>query len=82
MICVRETSCFMRLSWTGRGLSGLLKLLPMGHDDDGDGDGEGGWGGHECEVCMLVLQRWLDSVDDDEGGKKRVSRTKLEELVW
>jgi hypothetical protein len=54
----------------------------MGHDDDGDGDGEGGWGGTECEVCMLVLQRWLDSVDDDEGGKKRVSRAKLEELVW
>ena len=38
----------------------------------------------ECGVCMAALQRWVDSVDedDDEGGEKRVTREKLVELVW
>ena len=56
-------------------------------DDERDGDGDGGddsegtWGGDECEVCLSMLRRWLDSVDD-VNGKKRVTTAKLEKLVW
>ena len=45
-------------------------------------DGEEVWGADECAVCKAVLQRWIDSVDEDEGGKKCVTREKLVELVW
>ena len=51
----------------------------------GDGDREGmrvDGEGEECEVCKAVLQRWVDSVEEDEGGKKCVTREKLVELVW
>ena len=34
------------------------------------------------EVCVATLQRWVDSVDEDADGKKRVTREKLIELVW
>lgn len=60
-------------------------------DSFGD-DGERMRGGEEvvvgeteCGFCMGVLQRWVDSVDEDgdeEGGEKWVTREKLVELVW
>ena len=51
-------------------------------DEKHGGDGGVRWGGVECEVCVAMLQRWIDSVDEDEDGKKRVTREKLVELVW
>lgn len=47
-------------------------------------------GGRECGVCMGVLQRWVDSVGEDEDmdtdmdmdGERCVTREKLVELVW
>lgn len=39
------------------------------------------WGGNECEVCLAMLRRWLGSVDR-VGGKKRVTKAKMAELVW
>lgn len=51
-------------------------------DEEHGGDGGGRWGGVECEVCVAMLQRWVDSIEEDEDGKKRVTREKLVELVW
>lgn len=45
-------------------------------------DDEQRWEGMECGFCVATLQRWVDSVDEDEDGKKRVTREKLAELVW
>jgi hypothetical protein len=54
-----------------------------GEDERMQVDGEGEvWGGEECGVCKAVLQRWVDSVDEDEDGKKCVTREKLVKLVW
>lgn len=53
----------------------------FGDEEHGDGGG-GRWGGVECEVCVATLQRWVNSVDEDEDGKKSVTREKLVELVW
>lgn len=53
----------------------FVEVFGEGHDT------EEVWGGNECDVCMLPLHRWLDSVDDT-GGKKRATKAKLTELVW
>lgn len=45
-------------------------------------DGGEAWEGQECELCMSVLRRWVGSVDEDNGGKKLITREKLVELVW
>jgi len=72
---------FYEVDLEGEGVEGFVEVF--GDERDGDGDGEEGvWGGDECEVCLSVLRRWLASVGYDEGGRKRVSRAKLEELVW
>jgi len=49
---------------------------------DEEQDDEQRWAGMECEFCVAMLQRWVDSVEEDEDGKKRVTRGKLMELVW
>lgn len=49
--------------------------------DDEDEEMEEEWGGNECEVCLAMLRRWLGSVDR-VGGKKRVTKAKMAELVW
>lgn len=45
-------------------------------------DDEERWEGMECEFCVATLQTWVDYVEEDEDGKKRVTREKLVELVW
>lgn len=49
--------------------------------EEGQGDGER-WAGMECEFCVAMLKRWVNSVEEDEDGTKRVTVERLMELVW
>jgi hypothetical protein len=77
---------FYELDLEAESVEGFVEVCD---EDDGR---EENWAGTECAVCMGVLQRWVDSVDEgvdededeDMGmdGEKRVTREKLVELVW
>lgn len=58
-------------------VEGFVEVLGDEEQDD-----EQRWTGMECGFCVATLQRWVDSVEEDEDGKKRVTREKLVELVW
>ena len=76
---------FYEVEVEGGRVEGFVETFGGGEEDGEDEDMQDGddvMGEDECGVCMRTLQRWVDSVDEDEDGEKCVTREKLVGLVW